>query len=196
MTSLESSLLLWFHDSLSCAFLDVFFRVFTQLGDNKVLAVLFLGQTAFFWLRRERFKSAASLGLGLSMFAAGSLLKAAIGRPRPFLWSHLVAAHGGAFPSGHALGAAACYAFLAWLLARAWPERRSTLWTGCAVVVFLVGFSRLYLGVHWPTDVAGGWALGAALAAGAVLLARRAPERAYVAGLDPPPVRAREAAEG
>lgn len=90
-------------------------------------------------------------------FALDLLLKAAFGRPRPEVVSHLAATGTSSFPSGHALMAAACYGTLAALAGRAGA------WLA-ALVALLVGASRVYLGVHYPTDIAGGWSAGGAWA--------------------------------
>ena len=80
-------------------------------------------------------------------------------------------ASGFAFPSGHATQAAAVYGGFAWLAAgwvTAWA-RKVAVWTGAVLAVLVVGVSRVYLGVHWPTDVLGGWALGGLWLAGVLV---------------------------
>ncbi len=90
--------------------------------------------------------------------------KLAIARPRPPLGWMAVPVTGFAFPSGHSTESTAAYGGLAYLVAQAqmdWRARVSSLTIG-ALIAFLVGVSRIYLGVHWPTDVMAGWALGSA----------------------------------
>ncbi|MFE6974359.1 phosphatase PAP2 family protein [Streptomyces sp. NPDC057682] len=94
-------------------------------------------------------------------------LKAAVGRPRPHWPDPVDSAHYAAFPSGHAMTATVSCGLLVWLVHRS-GAGRGVRWTvlGLAVLSVLgVGLTRLYLGVHWPSDVLGGWLLGAALAA-------------------------------
>ncbi|MCD9879903.1 phosphatase PAP2 family protein [Streptomyces guryensis] len=111
--------------------------------------------------------------------ALGSLLqqalKAAVDRPRP-VWSGPVdSARYAAFPSGHAMTATVVCGLLLWLLHRHRPGR--ALWRTAvavaAVSVLGVGLTRVWLGVHWPSDVVGGWLLGAMLVALAVVVHRR-----------------------
>jgi membrane-associated phospholipid phosphatase len=90
-------------------------------------------------------------------------VKLLIARPRPVLDEIVATATGYAFPSGHSAQALAAYCALAYLLNPRLRRRltRVALWTGAALVVAVVGFSRLYLGVHWLTDVLGGYVIGA-----------------------------------
>ncbi|MFD0580330.1 phosphatase PAP2 family protein [Dactylosporangium darangshiense] len=115
-------------------------------------------------LVRRQFRLAAFLGAA----AVGGLvldptLKAAVGRLRPVVEQPVAHGGGNSFPSGHALNSLICYAALLLVflpaLRRSW--RRPVLIATGAVVV-LIGFSRLALGVHFLSDVLGGWALGAA----------------------------------
>ena len=89
-------------------------------------------------------------------------------RDRPPVAIQLQHPHGSAFPSGHATQVAATYfalAVVATVLTKA-PTRRAATWTIATLIVFLVGVSRVYLGVHWATDVLGGWLLGSVWVAG------------------------------
>ncbi|HYJ53851.1 MAG TPA: phosphatase PAP2 family protein [Allosphingosinicella sp.] len=98
--------------------------------------------------------------------AAAKLLKFVYDRPRPTLVPHLVDAGSASFPSGHAADSAIVYLTIAALLARTVPERALRLYilVVAGSLVLLIGISRVYLGVHWPSDVVGGWAFGAAWA--------------------------------
>ena len=126
-----------------------------------VTAGVVIALAAIGWRRQALTLGGAALtGQGLS-----HLLKALIARPRPELAADQFAALGAesyAFPSGHALSSAIFYGFFAYLLwrrvHRPWPRR---LGVGVMLVMIaLVGLSRVYLGVHWPSDVAGGYAIG------------------------------------
>ncbi|MEV0786099.1 phosphatase PAP2 family protein [Streptomyces sp. NPDC050423] len=97
-------------------------------------------------------------------------IKAAVGRERPRWPDPVDSAHYAAFPSGHAMTAAVSCGLLLWLLRRRGAGTR--MWRAALVAAWVsvlgVGVTRLYLGVHWPSDVLGGWLLGAALVAFAV----------------------------
>ncbi len=103
----------------------------------------------------------------LAVTAAGVIgltaaFKAALSLPRPPLAQAVAAADGYGFPSGHAAAAAAACAAIAWLgtLRLASWRARTAVWVVAAMLAALVGISRVYLGVHWFTDVLGGWLFG------------------------------------
>jgi undecaprenyl-diphosphatase len=112
------------------------------------------------------------------------LLKLGFARPRPELVSHLVHENSFSFPSGHATMATITYLTLGVLLARVQSRTRMKLYV-LAVATFLallVGFTRVYLGVHWPTDVVAGWCVGAAWALGCWLVARWLQQHSAIEG--------------
>lgn len=114
----------------------------------------------FLRLRREAVLFAATvLGGALAEFA----MKATVGRPRPLIVPHLTEAGGQSFPSGHAFNSAVVYIAMALAFAAISP-RRDVRWTliGAAMVLtLLIAFSRVWLGVHFPSDVIAGWLGGA-----------------------------------
>jgi len=129
---------------------------------------------AFLWLllRGESRLAVWVAGTALVGTLLQQGLKALLDRDRP-RWEHPVdSAEFAALPSGHAMTAALTCGLLLWLAhlrAARRAVRRAVLWAG-AVSVAGVGFTRVYLGVHWPTDVVTGWLLGAAVAAAAAAL--------------------------
>ena len=140
-------------------------RAVTQLGSLRLIAPL-VALTALLLLVRARRPAAAAL---LVTAAAGAsllvvLVKLLIGRARPEVDGVLVLADSFSFPSAHSAQAVATYGAFAYLAGHAAPRwgQRVAAWTAAALIALLVGFSRLYLDVHWLTDVLGGYALGAA----------------------------------
>ena len=98
--------------------------------------------------------------------AAMNLLKHGYDRPRPELVKHEMLTYNSSFPSGHSMMAAMVYLTIGILLARTQPLKRVRVFIVAVSVLItvLVGVSRVYLGVHWPTDVLAGWTLGGAWA--------------------------------
>jgi undecaprenyl-diphosphatase len=98
--------------------------------------------------------------------ALAGLLKLVYARPRPTLVPHLVEVTSTSFPSGHATDSAIVYLTLAVLLARTVPRLvpRICILAAAILMILLIGVSRVYLGVHWPSDVVAGWTIGAAWA--------------------------------
>lgn len=105
--------------------------------------------------------AAATIGVGA---IANSSLKLVVARPRPDELVPIVVEPGYSFPSGHSLSAMVAYGVLAVLVARtSWPNPiRGVVLAALAAVAVVVGLSRIYLGVHYPSDVLGGWLLGIA----------------------------------
>ncbi|MEU7191620.1 phosphatase PAP2 family protein [Streptomyces sp. NPDC045369] len=125
-----------------------------------VVALLRRGQ----WLLGCWVAVTAAVGTALQQ-----VLKALVGRQRPEWPDPVDSAHDAAFPSGHAMTAAVAGGLALWLL-RLSGARRRRLWAAAVLVgasVAGVGLTRVYLGVHWATDVLGGWLLGGALVAAA-----------------------------
>lgn len=111
---------------------------------------------------------------GLLGWVLQQAVKAAVGRPRPHWPDPLATAGFAAFPSGHAMTAAISCGALLWLFLLRRPgagtRRRVAAWLLAWVSVIGVGLTRIYLGVHWPSDVLGGWLLGAAVLTGTAAL--------------------------
>jgi undecaprenyl-diphosphatase len=141
-------------------------RAVTWLGSSSVLVPLVLVAGIGFLIRRR--DSGPILALGLSLGGTVAIyvtLKAVVARARPAGDLSLGGIfHGLAFPSGHAAASMAVWGMLAVIgWSRGMPARRA--WAiGSAVIVLLVGASRVYLGAHWLSDVLGGYALGGAVA--------------------------------
>lgn len=146
---------------LEAAMIDV-----TALGGVTVLTLITALVVAYLLVTR-RFENAALVTAAVSGGAVlTNLLKVGFARPRPELVDHLVAVTSASFPSGHAMASAVTYLTIGALLARTeqrWAVR-GFIFSVAGVLTLLIGVSRVFLGVHYPTDVLAGWSLGAAWA--------------------------------
>jgi undecaprenyl-diphosphatase len=147
--------------------------VMAAASNNGVLLAIATLAAIYLWLKSPHRALAAvllALAIGASDLLSVRLVKHAVARTRPCKVDPEHVAHplgcgaGTSFPSTHASNSAAAAAVFAW-----GAPRLSAVGIGVAL---LVGVSRVYLGVHWPTDVIAGWALGAALGAALVALSR------------------------
>jgi undecaprenyl-diphosphatase len=143
-------------------------RDVTSLGSTVVLGIILLAVVGFLLLARQRAAAWLMLGAVLGGVALNNALKLAFARPRPDIVSPLVQVFTASFPSGHATLSAITYLTLGALLGRTQPTSglRIYLIGLAAFLTGLVGLSRVYLGVHYPTDVLAGWCIGAAWAMG------------------------------
>lgn len=139
----------------------------TTLGNNGLLTLIALLAVGFLVAAGKQ-RLGALLGVGIVVGSAASgLLKLAYDRARPDVVAHLVDVNNASFPSGHAMNSAVVYLTMAALLARGQKARAPRIYiigVGIALTL-MIGLSRLYLGVHWPTDVLVGWIFGASWAA-------------------------------
>jgi undecaprenyl-diphosphatase len=147
---------------------------FTALGGAPVLT-LFTVLAVGFLLAVRKFRSAGFVALSVSGGAIlSSLIKSYFVRPRPEIVPHLVEVTSPSFPSGHAMNSAIVYLTLAVLLARTQDRRPVQVYLIATAVALtlLIGCTRVFLGVHWPSDVLAGWAVGAAWAAACSVAAK------------------------
>lgn len=136
-------------------------QALTQLGNGLVLIPVGMVIMAFGWRRLGHQAALAAAATLIIVRLAVEGMKAAVHRPRPALDVHPALTHGFAFPSAHAANSLATGLVAALLLAP--PERRPRWLAAGAAFGLLIGTTRPYLGVHWPSDVIGGWALALAL---------------------------------
>lgn len=153
-------------DPLGPQWLEIAVRDFTALGSTAVLALVTLVAALYLIMDGRR---AAALFVLVAIAGGTALsfgLKIGFERPRPDLVPHHADVYTLSFPSGHAMMSAATYLTLGALLARTQSRRRMKAYVLAVAMLLtaLVGLSRIYLGVHWPTDVFAGWCAGAAWA--------------------------------
>lgn len=149
-------------DPIGPLWLEEMGRDFTALGGTGVLLLITILVSGYLLLRRKY------RALWLMLISVGGawgvslVLKAFFARPRPTIVPHGTVIYNASFPSGHAMISTAFYLTLGVLLARIHPSRRvkGYLLVAAMIISLVVGLSRLYLGVHWPTDVLAGWTLG------------------------------------
>lgn len=135
----------------------------TALGGTLPLIVLISVVALYLYLKQHTRTALAVVASTLLGVIVSQILKAVIDRGRPEIVPQLVPEVSGSFPSGHAMMSAIVYLTLGTMLARLEPEKvvRRYIVGVAMVLTITVGLSRVYLGVHWPSDVLGGWALGA-----------------------------------
>src|SRR5918998_2282269 len=148
-------------------FLDKAMLEITFMGTGSIVMLIVAVSGMFLWLTKHKHSALLLLVATVGGILLNNLLKAGFDRPRPqvFEWGqHTVSS---SFPSGHAMSAATVYMTVAYLAARLQRRHISRVLTllAATIVVVLIAVSRLYLGVHYPTDVAAGVILGIAWAA-------------------------------
>ncbi|MCB8929390.1 MAG: phosphatase PAP2 family protein [Ardenticatenaceae bacterium] len=138
-------------------------RDFTALGGTGVLFLVVMAISSYLFMLGQHKNLAILLTAVLGGVILSYLLKGIFDRPRPELIIDPSAYNSASFPSGHSLLAAAIYLTLGSLTAQIQPRLRlkALIILISIFVMILVGFSRVYLGVHWPSDVLAGWAIGA-----------------------------------
>ena len=150
-------------DPIGPRWLEEMVRDVSALGSTFVLTFAVVVAAGYLWVIGARHK-AAFLVLAVSLGTLlNRLLKLAVGRPRPDVVPHATYVSNESFPSGHAANSAIVYLLLGIMLARveASYAAKVFIFAVCVVTTLLVGLSRIYLGVHWPSDVIAGWLLGA-----------------------------------
>jgi undecaprenyl-diphosphatase len=171
-------------DPLGPPWLELAARDITALGGYAVLSLLVCLVVGYLLIVRGHTAALLVLAATLGGVALSTLLKGLYARPRPDLVPHLTEVSSASFPSGHAMLSTVVYLTLGGMLARLVAGHWLKLYfLGCALLLsFLVGLSRVYLGVHYPTDVLAGWAAGLCWAVLCWLGARQLQRRRVIPG--------------
>ena len=161
----DDAVLTWL-GTLHRPWLDTVALEVTSLGNGTVVFVIAGVAALFLWLTRHRYSSVLLLAASAGGIVVSLVLKGFFQRPRPQVieWGTQVVTS--SFPSGHATTSAVVYATVAYLAARLQRRRWTRVVTLVAATIFIlaIALSRLYLGVHYPTDVAAGMVAGLAWA--------------------------------
>ena len=170
MRGMELAVLNWIQAHLRCGFLDAVLPVITRTADHGELWII-LALVLLAIRSQRKYGAAVACGLVLDLVSCNLLLKPLVGRIRPFAVNTAVellvkAPLDASFPSGHT---AASFAAVFALKAAGSP-----LWKPALAVAVVIAFSRLYLYVHWPSDVLAGALLGAAVGWAGARLAEKA----------------------
>lgn len=156
---------LWFENLMLAARTPALLQVFgaiTSLGDAITVVLITFTIGAYFALSSRQIRSYL---VGFIVTLTGALscayvLKEVVARARPTGLIPSIIETSYSFPSRHAVIAVALYGFIAFFLARQYPEYARKIAAAATILIFSIGFSRLYLGVHFPSDVIAGFALG------------------------------------
>ncbi len=157
----DEAVLSWLEQSRT-AFLDKVMLEITTLGTGVVIIMIVLIASVFLWQTQHKWSVYLLL---LSTFGGkllNTLLKLFYDRPRPSVVEWVTDVHSPSFPSGHAMSSMVVYGTVAYLVGRLDAKRtlRNTTWVIAALVILLIGLSRMYLGVHYPSDVIAGFLAG------------------------------------
>lgn len=183
----EEAIMLWLRPDAEnagsgSAWLVNSMRTLTTLSAGTVVTAISIAVAVLLAARRQWGWLIVLLAAVIGEALITDFLKTLFDRERPDVLTHLVRVSNESFPSGHASSAAALYLPLG-LLATKFAKRpaaRAYILTGAVALVFLIGVSRVYLGVHYPSDVVAGWCVGAAWASAAWLAVERLGGRAGI----------------
>lgn len=154
----DTSLLLWLHKHANQS-IDTVMLTITRFGNPNVVTFIVVVSLIILWQdNRQEAQTFALACLGAFILNTG--LKLFFTKPRPQLWKLLISEKSFSFPSGHALGSLVLYGFLAYILAIHYPKYSKIIYSLAVMAIAAIGLSRLYLGVHWPTDVIAGYGVG------------------------------------
>lgn len=131
----------------------------THLGDSLFLAIISIVAIAVLIARKEKVAAYWFLASASGSFVITAISKWAFGRERPEVVEQIVSASSASFPSGHTLRSAVVYSLIAYLIVTRLESKNTNIIviTMISGIILINGISRVYLGVHWPTDILGAW---------------------------------------
>ncbi len=157
--SFDRYFLLWLHQFTNPQ-LDRIMLFITALGDPPAVVTVFIIAIAWLLMKRRYID-----GIRLTIVSVGGVvfnqgMKLFFAKPRPELWPRLITETSFSFPSGHAVGSMVVYGFLGYLIAKKLHHYKGYVYAIASALILAIGLSRLYLGVHYPTDVIAGYGIG------------------------------------
>jgi membrane-associated phospholipid phosphatase len=157
--SLDRSVLLWIHQFANPQ-LDRVMQFITALGDPPMVITVFISTSAWLGMKRRYTNGIRFLIICVGGILINQVMKLFFAKPRPELWTRLISETSFSFPSGHAVGSMVVYGFIGYILAREFPIYQRCIYAIASTLIIAIGFSRLYLGVHYPTDIIAGYGVG------------------------------------
>lgn len=155
----DTSILLYLR-SLHTPLRDRVMLAFTFFGEPNLLLALSVSLGIMLWVRKHRSEATTIAVTGAGALGLNILLKQLFARARPQIWERTVEVKFYSFPSGHAMISMVIYGLLGYLLGSRFPKQRWWIYSLTVILVAIIGLSRLYLGVHWPTDIIAGYTAG------------------------------------
>jgi membrane-associated phospholipid phosphatase len=153
----------WFHGN-GTAFGDRVFVIVSAIGSPMAMAVLFAAAVLYLWRAKQRTLLVAWVLSYVGGTVLDGVMKDIVRRPRPEFAAKFLHYSSWSFPSGHSMGSLIGFAMLAYTIIRVFKIEsllaRIGIWAGAIVMIALVGYSRIYLGVHYLSDVVAGYTLG------------------------------------
>ena len=159
----DEAALHWFDTHRSDGLNRVMLEI-TSLGSGSVIIMVVLLASVFLWLTQHKWSVYVLLIVVLGGKLLNTLLKGSFARERPSIVESITDVSSLSFPSGHAMSSIVAYGSIAYLITRLEPSKplRNAVWIFAALLIVAIGVSRMYLGVHYPSDVVGGYLAGLA----------------------------------
>jgi membrane-associated phospholipid phosphatase len=157
--SFDRAFLLWLHQFANPQ-LDRVMLFFTALGDPYTVVTIFLITIAWLSFKRRYADAIRFAILCVGGVVINQEMKLFFAKPRPELWQRLITDPTFSFPSGHATGSMVVYGFIAYILAKELYRYKRYIYAIAGIIIMAIGLSRLYLGVHYPTDIIAGYGIG------------------------------------
>lgn len=158
-TKFDTTILQYFL-SIQNPILTQFFILITFLGKPNLLLLINWVFSLFLLINKKISKAIVFLIIGNGAAAFNLFLKSSLARERPELWDRIIEVKYLSFPSGHAMGSIVIYGLIGYYLMTQFKPWRWLILSLTSILILLIGLSRLYLGVHWPTDIIAGYIMG------------------------------------